>query len=309
MELCSYFCTMEKTIPLLDAARFVSGTQEDRIGFAQDLRQAFERYGFITLENHALDQALIDRTYSEAERFFALPEDKKRESSIPGVGGNFGYTPFGREHAKDETRADLKEFYHFAQAHYDQPSCQDAPDFVASGTALYGQMEALAGELLKAVAMSLDLEDDYFTNHIQGGNSILRVLHYPPAPDAPADAPRAGSHEDINLITLLVGSSADGLEVLDMDGDWIPVKAHSQHLTVNVGDMLQNLTGGLLRSTTHRVVLPQGAGRDTSRFSLPFFLHPQGAMPLDPIMGDKEAHPCWTAAAFLDHRLNEIGLK
>ena len=270
---------MEKTIPLLDAARFVSGSQEDRIGFAQDLRQAFERYGFITLENHGLDQTLIDRTYSEAERFFALPEDKKREASIPGVGGNFGYTPFGREHAKDETRADLKEFYHFAQAHYDQPNCEDVPDFVTSGKTLYGRMEALAGELLKAVAMSLDLEDDYFTEHIQGGNSILRVLHYPPAPDAPADAPRAGSHEDINLITLLVGSSADGLEVLDMDGDWIPVKAHSQHLTVNVGDMLQNLTGAFCgRHPTASFFLRERVGtRRASAF--PFFLHPQGAMP------------------------------
>ena len=304
-----YFWDMEKTIPLLDAYRFLHGSEDDRMRFAKDLRDAFERYGFITLENHGLEQDLIDQTYGEAERFFALPEASKLEASIPGVGGNFGYTPFGREHAKDETRADLKEFYHFAQRHYDQPECPEAPGFVASGKELYGRMEALAGELLKAVALSLDLDLDYFSEHVEGGNSILRVLHYPPAPDAPADAPRAGSHEDINLITLLVGSSADGLEVLDMEGDWIPVKAHSQHLTVNVGDMLQNLTGGLLRSTTHRVVLPEGSGRESSRFSLPFFLHPMGTMPLDPIMGDREAHPCWTAADFLDHRLNEIGLK
>jgi len=300
---------MQKTIPLLNASRFLSGSSAERADFAKDLRMAFERYGFITLENHGLDQELIDRAYREAERFFALSEGKKIQASIPGIGGNFGYTPFGREHAKDETRADLKEFYHFAQTHYDQPDCPEAPDFVAAGRELYSRLEVLAGELLKAVALSIDLDLDHFSDHVFGGNSILRVLHYPPAPDAPADAPRAGSHEDINLITLLVGSSADGLEVLDMDGDWIPVKAHSQHLTVNVGDMLQNLTGGLLRSTTHRVVLPEGSGRDSSRFSLPFFLHPQGAMPLDPIMGDRNAHPCWTAADFLEHRLNEIGLK
>jgi len=300
---------MQKTIPLLNASRFLSGSSAERADFAKDLRMAFERYGFITLENHGLDQELIDRAYREAERFFALSEGKKTQASIPGIGGNFGYTPFGREHAKDETRADLKEFYHFAQTHYDQPDCPEAPDFVAAGRELYSRLEVLAGELLKAVALSIDLDLDHFSDHVFGGNSILRVLHYPPAPDAPADAPRAGSHEDINLITLLVGSSADGLEVLDMDGDWIPVKAHSQHLTVNVGDMLQNLTGGLLRSTTHRVVLPEGSGRDSSRFSLPFFLHPQGAMPLDPIMGDRNAHPCWTAADFLEHRLNEIGLK
>ena len=300
---------MQKTIPLLDASKFVSGSAPDRAAFAKDLRMAFERYGFITLENHGLEQELIDRAYHQAERFFALSEEKKRQASIPGVGGNFGYTPFGKEHAKDETRADLKEFYHFAQSHYTQPVCPETPEFVAAGRELYSRLELLAGELLKAVALSIDLDVEYFAAHVTGGNSILRVLHYPPAPDAPADAPRAGSHEDINLITLLVGSSADGLEVLDMDGDWIPVKAHSQHLTVNVGDMLQNLTGGLLRSTTHRVVLPEGSGRDSSRFSLPFFLHPQGDMPLDPIMGDKSAHRCWTAAAFLEHRLNEIGLK
>ena len=173
---------------------------------------------------------------------------------------------------------------------------------------LQGQHKLVISLGETAVAMGLDLPEDHFTEQVKGGNSILRVLHYPPAPDAPADAPRAGSHEDINLITLLVGSSADGLEVLDMDGDWIPVRAHSQHLTVNVGDMLQNFTGGVLRSTTHRVVLPEGEGRSKSRFSLPFFLHPQGSMPLDPVMGDREAHPCWTAEAFLNHRLKEIGL-
>lgn len=299
---------MDKAIPLLDAARFLHGQEADRQAFAQDLKDAFARYGFVTLEGHGLDPALIAEAYQSAEAFFALPEARKMECQIPGVGGNFGYTPFGQEHAKDEPRADLKEFYHFAQAHYDQPSCTDVPAFTDKGRSLYGRLEALAIELLKAVALGLDLPEDHFTEQVRGGNSILRVLHYPPAPDAPADAPRAGSHEDINLITLLVGSSADGLEVLDRDGDWIPVRAHSQHLTVNVGDMLQNFTGGVLRSTTHRVVLPEGVGRTTSRFSLPFFLHPQGSMSLDPIMGDRDAHPCWTAEAFLNHRLKEIGL-
>ena len=300
---------MIKAIPLLNAADFLQGDEQGRAQFAADLRAAFEQYGFITLENHGLDESLIESAYGQAEQFFALPTSVKTATSIPGVGGNFGYTPFGQEHAKDETRADLKEFYHFAQRHYDQPTCPQQPGFVEKGHALYSALEELAGSLLQAVALSLELNGDYFESHVQGGNSILRVLHYPPAPDAPDDAPRAGSHEDINLITLLVGSSADGLEVLDRDGDWIPVRAHSKHLTVNVGDMLQNLTGGTLRSTTHRVVLPAGDGRKTSRFSLPFFLHPKGEMPLDPIMGDRGAYPCWSARAFLDHRLNEIGLK
>ena len=218
---------------------------------------------------------------AQRERFFGLSEKEKREASISGVGGNFGYTPFGQEHAKDDARADLKEFYHFAQTKYDQPDCPAVPEFIADGRSLYANLEALAARLLEAVALSLDLDRHYFEGFVQGGNSILRVLHYPPAPDAPEDAPRAGSHEDINLITLLVGSSADGLEVLDKGGDWIPVRAHAQNLTVNVGDMLQNLTGGVLRSTTHRVVLPPGPQRNQSRYSLPFFLHPVGPMPLE----------------------------
>ncbi len=300
---------MTKAIPVLDVSGFLSGEKVAQEEFPRMLREAFETYGFVTLEGHGLNDEGIRSTYEEAERFFGLPEETKRATSISGVGGNFGYTPFGQEHAKDDARADLKEFYHFAQTGYEQPVSKEVPGFIASGRTLYGELETLAARLLEAVAISLGLDSGYFSGFVQGGNSILRVLHYPPAPDAPADAPRAGSHEDINLITLLVGSSADGLEVLDRDGDWIPVMAHAQNLTVNVGDMLQNLTGGVLRSTTHRVVLPPGEQRNQSRYSLPFFLHPVGPMPLDPIMGDSDTYPKWTAAEFLNHRLTEIGLK
>ena len=300
---------MSKAIPVLNASDFLSGDADTQMQFARDLRTAFETYGFVTLEGHGLDDAHIQEAYASAESFFGLPEAQKKAASIAGVGGNFGYTPFGQEHAKDDARADLKEFYHFAQTRYTQPECAEVPAFVTSGRRLYSELEGLAARLMEAVALSLDLDRQYFAEHVQGGNSILRVLHYPPAPDAPDDAPRAGSHEDINLITLLVGSSADGLEVLDKEGDWIPVQAHARNLTVNVGDMLQNLTGGVLRSTTHRVVLPPGPQRNQSRYSLPFFLHPTGPMPLDPIMGDAAAYPAWTAAEFLDHRLKEIGLK
>lgn len=300
---------MEKVIPVLDASHLLEGNEAERNRFVKELRSAFERYGFVTLSGHNLDRELLAETYGAAQRFFALPKARKMAASAQGVGGNFGYTPFGQEHAKDEPRADLKEFFHFAQTHYAQPNCTDVPEFITHGRRLYAELETLAVRLLQAVAVSLELDEDHFSDHVRKGNSILRVLHYPPAPDAPADAPRAGSHEDINLITLLVGSSADGLEVLDRDGDWIPVKAHSEHLTVNVGDMLQNLTGGVLRSTTHRVVLPEGPGRSSSRYSLPFFLHPSGDMDLDPIMGDSQAYPQWTAAAFLNHRLKEIGLQ
>lgn len=300
---------MSKAIPVLNASAFLAGDGATQMQFARDLRTAFETYGFVTLEGHGLDEAHIHEAYTSAEQFFGLTEEQKKTASIAGVGGNFGYTPFGQEHAKDDARADLKEFYHFAQTRYTQPECAEVPAFVTSGRRLYAELEGLAARLMEAVALSLDLDRQYFAEHVKGGNSILRVLHYPPAPDAPDDAPRAGSHEDINLITLLVGSSADGLEVLDKEGDWIPVQAHARNLTVNVGDMLQNLTGGVLRSTTHRVVLPPGPQRNQSRYSLPFFLHPTGPMPLNPIMGDASAYPEWTAAEFLDHRLKEIGLK
>jgi len=305
----TYFRNMQKAIPVLNAKGFLDGDKDAQSRFPLELRSAFETYGFVTLEGHGLADAHIKSAYGSAQRFFGLPEQEKRDTSISGVGGNFGYTPFGQEHAKDDARADLKEFYHFAQTRYDQPDCPSVPEFIADGRSLYANLEALAARLLEAVALSLELDRHYFADFVKGGNSILRVLHYPPAPDAPEDAPRAGSHEDINLITLLVGSSADGLEVLDKEGDWIPVRAHAQNLTVNVGDMLQNLTGGILRSTTHRVVLPPGPQRNQSRYSLPFFLHPVGPMPLNPIMGDDEAYPAWTAAEFLDHRLREIGLK
>ncbi len=300
---------MNKAIPVLNVAGFLAGDPESKGSFPAALRDAFETFGFVTLEGHGLDESLIASTYKAAEQFFELDDEAKREASMAGVGGNFGYTPFGQEHAKDDARADLKEFYHFAQVRYNQPDCPEVPEFVSEGRSLYSTLEGLAARLLEAVAISLDLDRAYFQHFVEGGNSILRVLHYPPAPDAPDDAPRAGSHEDINLITLLVGSSADGLEVLDREGDWIPVRAHARTLTVNVGDMLQNLSGGVLRSTTHRVVLPPGPLRSQSRYSLPFFLHPVGTMPLDPIMGDHEAYPQWTAEEFLDHRLREIGLK
>ena len=300
---------MQKAIPVLNAKGFLDGDLGAQSSFPSELRSAFETYGFVTLEGHGLDEAHIKAAYQAAERFFGLSEDEKRAASIAGVGGNFGYTPFGQEHAKDDARADLKEFYHFAQTKYDQPHCPSVPEFIEDGRSLYAHLEKLAARLLEAVALSLDLDRNYFEGFVQGGNSILRVLHYPPAPDAPEDAPRAGSHEDINLITLLVGSSADGLEVLDKGGDWIPVRAHAQNLTVNVGDMLQNLTGGVLRSRTHRVVLPPGPQRNQSRYSLPFFLHPVSPMPLDPIMGDHGTYPKWTAGEFLEHRLREIGLK
>ena len=304
---------MNKAIPVLDASAFLAGDEGAQQTFPAALRAAFETYGFVTLEGHGLGDAGISETYKAAESFFGLPVERKLTVSKAGVGGNFGYTPFGQEHAKDDARADLKEFYHFAQTHYDQPECADVPAFASSGRALYGELENLAARLLEAVALSLDLDRGYFTEFVNGGNSILRVLHYPPAPDAPDDAPRAGSHEDINLITLLCESTDEGLELLQRDGSWRPIHALEGHIIVDTGDMMQNLTNGYLKSTRHRVTNPDN---DRSRrFSMPFFVHPRAEVSLSPLAKSiarsqqPKSYDDWTAGEYLAQRLAEIGLE
>lgn len=312
------------TIPSVDLSDFVARDARLKSNFVSQLGEAYEDVGFVAVKNHGIDDALVNHFYQLVERFFQLPLEKKLAYEKEELNGQRGYTSFGREHAKGSAAPDLKEFWQFGQTVIDQdpiqedyPSnleVQELPDFNLTGVALYRAFEQSGTHLLQAIALYLGLEEQFFDRWVHNGNSILRAIHYPPITKEPESAIRAEQHEDINLITLLVGASAEGLELLDKSGKWVPVMAPEGYIIVNVGDMLQRLTNNKLRSTTHRVVNPPREKWDTHRYSIPFFLHPKSAMPLHglPSCIDEE-HPKQyadlTAGEYLDQRLIEIGLK
>ena len=302
-------------IPRLDLHDYTQGTAEQRHRFSREIGSAFHETGFVTIANHGMDKSLIDELYTVVQAFFALPEAVKSKYEIPGLAGQRGYTSKGKEKAKDAKVPDLKEFWQRGQD--ENPVVDELPHFDQVTGEVYRRLETAGRELLKAIAAYLGLEEIYFEEKVIQGNSILRAIHYFPIEDPdslPDDAVRAGAHEDINLITLLIGASADGLEVLTREGNWYPVKAHGEDIVVNVGDMLQRLTNNKLKSTTHRVVNPPRELMKTSRFSVPFFLHPKAAMSLAALQSCVDAeHPKAyvdvTAGEYLDERLREIGLK
>lgn len=314
-------------IPRLDLQQYTQGSAEDRQKFIQDLGRAFNETGFVTIANHGLSQELIDELYSVVKAFFDLPQEIKNKYEFPELAGQRGYTSKGKEKAKDAKVPDLKEFWQRGQTivgeEYskedfpDNPFVEELPRFNEITAQVYKKLEDAGRSLLKAIATYLELDENYFEPHVINGNSILRAIHYFPIenPDElPADAVRAGAHEDINLITLLIGASADGLEVLTKNGEWFPIKAKGEDIVVNVGDMLQRLTNNKLKSTTHRVVNPPRELMKTSRYSVPFFLHPQASMSLaclESCISEKypKQYEDYTAGQYLDERLREIGLK
>lgn len=311
-------------IPVVDLNHFIKGTPEEKVQFSANLGLAFEEVGFVSVKNHGISSALINDLYDAVKDFFALPEAAKRSYEIPGLAGQRGYTSFGKEHAKGSDAPDLKEFFQYGQIieegvespeHYPNNVMVSSPaNFNALFHQAYRAFEVSGSALLSAIAIHLGLGETYFNQHIDLGNSILRAIHYPPILHEPKSAIRAEQHEDINLITLLVGASADGLEILSKDGEWLPVKAGPGEIVVNVGDMLQRLTNDRLKSTTHRVVNPPRELWNSSRFSIPFFLHPRSDMSLACLSSCISAeHPKlyedYTAGFYLDERLREIGLK
>lgn len=309
-------------IPNLDFSQWSEGTDAQRAEFAAALGKAYTDIGFVTIKNHGFDEATQDKLYAQAADFFGLDKSTKTKYEITGLAGQRGYTSFGREHAKGMTAADLKEFWQVGQPApaYDGPEYHDnvevgeLPTFAPAFKKAYQELEAIGQQMLQAIALFLELPMDYFQAPVTGGNSILRAIHYPPITEDPGDSVRAGQHEDINLITLLMGASADGLQVLNKQNEWVGITAIPGSLVVNVGDMLQRLTNGILRSTTHRVVNPPKEQWGTSRYSIPFFLHPVGSMPLNAlescIRSDRpKAFDDITAGAYLEERLIEIGLK
>lgn len=314
----------EMGIPSVDLAEFIHGTAEQKQKFVNELGRAYEDIGFVAVRNHLIDAATVEKLYAEVQAFYNLPDDVKRKYEIEGLAGQRGYTSFGKEHAKDSNAGDLKEFWHFGQEVTDgdpikneypaNVNVSEVPGFNEVGLKAYRDLENTGRYMLRAIALFLGLDETYFDSKIHNGNSILRPIHYPPITSEPKSAVRAGQHEDINLITLLIGASAEGLEVLNKKGEWVAVTALPDHIVVNVGDMLQRHTNGRLKSTTHRVVNPPREKWASPRFSIPFFLHPRSDMRLDCLASCVPAgtEPLWapiTAGEFLDERLAEIGLK
>ncbi len=314
----------KRNIPVVDLSKFVHGNEAERAEFVQELGQAFHNIGFVGVKNHGIPKALIDKFYSTSKSFFGLPVGTKRQYEIAGLAGQRGYTSFGKEHAKQSEVADLKEFFQIGQTvadddpikseYPDNVAVTEMPDFTNTGTSLYSAFEEAGAHLLKAIAIYLDLGENYFDDKIHNGNSILRAIHYPPITKEPDSAIRAEQHEDINLITLLVGASAGGLQLLNMDDEWMPITPEEDEIVINVGDMLQRLTNNYLKSTTHRVVNPPREMWHLPRLSIPFFLHPRSTMDLTCldkcVTNDNPLHyePI-TAGEYLDERLREIGLK
>jgi len=310
------------SIPNLNFAKWSQGTENEKAEFVKELGAAYTDIGFITIRNHGFGEEVQDELYDKASEFFGLEKSIKAAYEIEGLAGQRGYTSFGKEHAKGNEAADLKEFWQVGQPNpaYEGPeyhknvSVDELPEFAPSFKLAYQQLEGIGRELLKAIAVYLELDINYFESWVQGGNSILRAIHYPPITIDPGNSVRAGQHEDINLITLLMGASAEGLQVLNKNNEWIGITAIPGSLVVNVGDMLQRLTNGVMKSTTHRVVNPPREKWGTSRYSIPFFLHPVGKMPLNAlsncISNDRpKAFEDITAGNYLEQRLIEIGLK
>jgi len=311
-------------IPQVNLSLFREGTREAQNHFTEALGQAFRNIGFVIVREHGISAQLIEDFYREAEAFFALETEVKKKYDIVGMAGQRGYTSFGKEHAKQSQVADLKEFFQIGQdrlpegaSERDYPAnitVAERPDFLKKGLELFHAFEDTGAYLLRSIARFLDLPDTYFDERIQHGNSILRAIHYPPITREPESAIRAEQHEDINLITLLVGASAGGLQVLNRNGDWIEAQPEGNEIVINVGDMLQRLTNNHLTSTTHRVINPPRELWDTPRLSIPFFLHPRSEMDLSCLEScvsdaDPAAYEPITAGDYLDERLREIGLK
>ena len=314
-------------VPSLDLADFVGTDSIKRKKFVTDLGDAYTNIGFVAIRNHYLNEALSAKLYELIKAFFALPDSVKQKYEIPELAGQRGYIGKGKEHAKGRNTGDLKEFYHIGQEVEDNDPIkkeypnnvwpEELPQFNKIGLEVYRSLEKTGIQMLKAIALYLNLPENYFDGKVKHGNSILRPIHYFPIdnPDAvPADAVRAAEHGDINLITLLMGASADGLQVLRRDGKWIPITALPEQLVVNVGDMLERLTNKKLKSTIHRVVNPARQHMNKPRYSIPFFMHPRSEMSLAalPVCIDKEHPKVWddiTAGNFLNQRLREIGLK
>ncbi len=321
--------TTAQTIPLLDLKDFVGGQSQARAdAFVEAFGSALSEVGFFALTNHGVEQRLIDAAYGATEAFFALPEATKVQYEIAELKGQRGFTRFGKEHAKDSVAPDLKEFWHLGRerptahpvGYPDNIWPREVPQFHPVMAALFQQLETCSGHLMKACARYLQQPEDFFEVQVAEGQTILRVIHYPPvAEEATPASQRAAPHEDINLITLLCEATTPGLELLQANGEWLPIQTQPGQIVVDTGDMLQSLSNGLLKSTTHRVVNPNRSRapigqRSSRRFSMPFFVHPRPEFDLTPLPNcierteGNQLFPDQSAEQYLNQRLKEIGL-
>jgi isopenicillin N synthase-like dioxygenase len=310
-------------IPSVNLLDFLSNNPENKQKFVDHIGQAYETIGFVALKGHFLEDALVDSLYSEVKKFFDMPLDKKQMYEIPGIGGQRGYVSFGKESAKGKKEGDLKEYWHFGQFVENNPELEkeyhknievkELAEFNKVGKQAYKMLEKTAKYVLRALAIYLGLDEFYFDNYIHNGNSILRPIHYPPITEAPKNAERAAAHGDINLITLLMGAQGKGLQVQNNGGEWIDAIAEPDELMINVGDMLSRHTNNKLKSTIHRVVNPPKEKWGSSRYSIPFFMHPISAMDLSVLENCIDAeHPKQfeniSAGDYLNQRIKELGL-
>jgi isopenicillin N synthase-like dioxygenase len=311
-------------IPSVDLRDFLSDDPARKQKFVNEIGKAYEEIGFVALKGHFLDDKLVENLYEEIRNFFNLPLETKETYEIPGIGGQRGYVPFGKESAKGRSAGDLKEFWHFGQyvsegskypsAYPDNVSVNELAKFNIVGKEAYQMIEKTGVYVLRALALYIGLDEFYFDKYIKDGNSILRPIHYPPITSEPQDgAVRAAAHGDINLITLLMGAQGKGLQVMNHDGEWVDAMAQPDELMINVGDMLSRHTNNKLKSTIHQVVNPPRELWGSSRYSIPFFMHPVGEMKLDCLPecideNNPKAFEDITAGEFLHERLVELGL-
>ena len=310
-------------IPSVDLADFLSDDLSKKEKFVNEIGKAYEEIGFVALRNHFLSDKLVEDLYKEIKAFFALPLTSKQKYEIEGLGGQRGYTSFGKEHAKGKKEGDLKEFWHFGQEPEANANLleqyppnvivEELINFNNTGMEAYRMLEKTGIYVLRALALYIGLDEHYFDYWASNGNSILRPIHYPPIQEEPKGAVRAGAHGDINLITLLMGASTGGLQVQRKDGEWIDAIPQEDELVINVGDMLERHTNNKLRSTIHRVINPPKEQWGEPRYSIPFFMHPRSDMKLNCLEEcitekNPKQYEDITAGNFLHQRLIEIGL-
>lgn len=314
---------LKSGIPSADLSDFLSEDPARKQKFIKEIGKAYEEIGFVALRGHFLSSELIENLYASVREFYNLPVEVKDKYHIEGIGGQRGYTAFGKEHAKGRTEGDLKEFWHFGQyvpeaekANYNYPEnfeVTEVPGFNKYGEEAYKQLEKTGVYVLRALALFLDLDENYFDDKVKNGNSILRPIHYPAITEEPKGAVRAAAHGDINLITLLMGAQGKGLQVQRHDGTWVDAIAEEDEIVINVGDMLSRHTNNRLKSTIHQVVNPERELWGSSRYSIPFFMHPVSTMDLSVLPNcvteeQPKLYDDITAGEFLMQRLREIGL-
>ena len=312
---------MSRALVTLNLQDFLSNDSDRKAQFITGMGDALKDIGFFALEGHGIDLDLISKAYAVSADYFAQPEDVKTLDQRKEIGYQRGWTPFGQEHAKDSSAFDLKEFWQTGRSHADAENPtypenvwpQNPPHFKQIIDQLYRDLEGLSQQLLRSASVYLGKDEDYFQEITREGNTIMRMIHYPPVGQTiPAGSVRSAAHEDINLITMLVGSTAAGLQVQDHDGSWINVEAKHDHIIVDSGDMIQSLTNGLFKSTTHRVVNPDDSS--SARYSMPMFVHARSDVPIGPrpefveLTGGQENYPHMTAGEYLHQRLVEIGV-